>query len=194
MTWNQDPDKTAQKMVKVVETGVFVLSGLHFFVGLVSVCVGVVSSIKAEVWLAHSVSPIWSGGFFIITGILGVCSTRRKSPYLIMCFIAISVVSLVTAVVSIQLLRLGLVSHTTDGHTFQKEKKDILILIALGGAGFEGLVCLLCILFGCKLSKVTKEELSKKREGMFHVKVLGQKDIVVVSQTKTEAYNNTTAL
>ncbi|CAI9730234.1 196-like [Octopus vulgaris] len=150
-------------MVKVVETGVFVLSGLHFFVGLVSVCVGVVSSIKAEVWLAHSVSPIWSGGFFIITGILGVCSTRRKSPYLIMCFIAISVVSLVTAVVSIQLLRLGLVSHTTDGHTFQKEKKDILILIALGGAGFEGLVCLLCILFGWEEGyNKTSQQLTRK--------------------------------
>jgi hypothetical protein len=48
-----------------------------------------------------------------------------------MSFIALSVVSIVTAVVSIQLLRLGLVNHTTDGHTFQKENKDILILIAL---------------------------------------------------------------
>ena len=29
-------------------------------------------------------------------------------------------------------IRLGLVNHTTDGHTFQKEQKDILIIIALG--------------------------------------------------------------
>ena len=41
----------------------------------------------------------------------------------IMCFTAFSIVSLVTAIVSIQLLRLGLVNHTTDGNTFQKENK-----------------------------------------------------------------------
>ena len=32
--------------------------------------------------------------------------------------------------------RLGLVNHTTDGHTFQKEEKDILIIIALGKINF----------------------------------------------------------
>ena len=48
--------------------------------------------------------------------------------------------------------RLGLVNHTTDGHTFQKEQKDILIIIALGkysscvyhtsGANFQSLATL----------------------------------------------------
>ncbi len=40
-----------------------------------------------------------------------------------MCFTAFSIVSLVTAIVSIQLLRLGLVNRTTDGDTFEKENK-----------------------------------------------------------------------
>lgn len=40
----------------------FCASGFHIFLGLLSVCVGVILSIQAEVWLAHSVSPIWSGG------------------------------------------------------------------------------------------------------------------------------------
>ncbi|KAK0056945.1 transmembrane protein 196, partial [Biomphalaria pfeifferi] len=50
-------------MFKIVETSVHVVSGCHIFLGLLSVIVGVISSIKADVWLAHRVSPIWSGGF-----------------------------------------------------------------------------------------------------------------------------------
>ena len=40
-----------------------VMSFLHILIGCVSVCIGVISSVQAEVWLAHRVSPIWSGGF-----------------------------------------------------------------------------------------------------------------------------------
>ena len=89
---------------------------------------------------------------------------------------------MVTAVVSIQLLRLGLVNHTTDGHTFQKQEKDTIIIVALAVAGSEILVCLLSTLISCRMAKVAKEELSKRREGTFHVKVVGQKDIVVVTR------------
>lgn len=99
-----------------------------------------------------------------------------------MCFTAFSVVSLVTAVVSIQLLRLGMVNHTTDGHTFQKEQQDPLIYVALSVAGLEILVCLISVLLSCRIAKVAKEEMCKQRDGMFHVKVLGQKDIVVVTR------------
>lgn len=117
-----------------------------------------------------------------------------------MCFTAFSVVSMVTAVVSIQLLRLGLVNHTTDGHTFQKHEKDSQIIVALAVAGIEILVCLLSILLSCRMAKVAKEELCKRREGMFHVKVVGQKDIVVVTRPLTakdgddEAENDDTAV
>lgn len=157
-------------MLHVVVTSVCVISGFHGILGLISVIVGIISSIKAEVWLAHSVSPIWSGSFFIITGILGIFCARRKTSYVIMCFTAFSVVSMVVSVVSIQLLRLGLVNHTTDGHTFQKQNKDTLIIIALALAGSEIIVCLLSTLLSCRMAKVAKEELCKRREGMFHVK------------------------
>ena len=108
-----------------------------------------------------------------------------------MSFIALSVVSIVTAVVSIQLLRLGLVNHTTDGHTFQKENKDILILIALATAGTECLVCILSSILSCRVAKIATEEMFKQREGMFYVKVLGQKDIVVVTKPLLTRAENT---
>ncbi|XP_013069501.1 transmembrane protein 196-like [Biomphalaria glabrata] len=169
-------------MFKIVETSVHVVSGCHIFLGLLSVIVGVISSIKADVWLAHRVSPIWSGGFFLVAGILGIWCARRKSSYVIMCFTAFSVVSMVVAVVSIQLLRVGLVNYTTDGHTFQKEKQDVLIYLSLAAAGTEILVCMAAIILSCRIARVAKEELSKQRDGMFYVKVLGQKDIVVVTK------------
>ena len=50
----------------IITIVVLVLSVFHLVLGLISVCVGVTSSIRAEVWLAHSVSPIWSGGFVSI--------------------------------------------------------------------------------------------------------------------------------
>lgn len=169
-------------MMGPVETLVHLMSGVHVFLGVLSVCVGVVSCIRADIWLAHSVSPIWSGGFFILAGILGIWCTRRKSSYVIKCFTAFSVVSIVTAVVSIQLLRVGLVNHTTDGHTFQRENQDVLIFISLAAAGAEILVCTATIILSFRVAKLAKVELDRKREGMFHVKVLGQKDIVVVTQ------------
>lgn len=46
---------------------VFCASGCHIFLGVFSVCLGVILSIQAEVWLAHSVSPIWSGGIVSLT-------------------------------------------------------------------------------------------------------------------------------
>ncbi|XP_053376843.1 transmembrane protein 196-like isoform X2 [Mercenaria mercenaria] len=177
-------------MLHVVVTSVCIISAFHGVLGIISVIVGIISSIKAEVWLAHSVSPIWSGSFFIITGILGIFCARRKTSYVIMCFTAFSVVSMVVSVVSIQLLRLGLVNHTTDGHTFQKQNKDTLIIIALALAGSEILVCLLSTLLSCRMAKVAKEELCKRREGMFHVKVVGQKDIVVVTRPFTEKWED----
>ncbi|KAK3772186.1 hypothetical protein RRG08_035226 [Elysia crispata] len=174
-------------MFRLVETLVLVVSGCHVFLGLLSVCVGVISTIRADVWLAHSVSPIWSGGFYIIAGILGIWCTRKKSSYVIMCFTAFSVVSMVVSVVSIQLLRAGLVNHTTDGHTFQKERQDVLIYVSLTTAGTEIVVCMAAIVLSCSIARIAKEEMSKQRDGMFYVKVLGQKDIVVVTKPVDDA-------
>jgi hypothetical protein len=167
-------------MVYAVVVAVVVLAIFHLSLGLVSVCIGVTSSIQAEVWLAHTVSPIWSGAFFCVTGIIGCACAKRKTAYLIMCYTALSIVSLVTAIVSIQLLRLGLVNHTTDGHTFQKEKKDIRILIALGDAGLEILICIISSIVSCRMAKAAKQELFAKRAEKWHVQVLGQKEIEVI--------------
>ena len=58
---------TRRRMQKPVVLAVYVVSGVHAFLGLLNLVVGVISSIRAEVWRAHSVSPIWSGGFVSIT-------------------------------------------------------------------------------------------------------------------------------
>ena len=51
----------------------------------------------------------------------------------ILCLAVLSVVSLVTAVVSIQLLRLGLLHKTVDGQSFQRDtlREDAVLLVAL---------------------------------------------------------------
>ncbi|XP_064621405.1 transmembrane protein 196-like isoform X2 [Lineus longissimus] len=164
------------------------MSSIHILLGFISVIVGIVSSIQAEVWLAHRVSPIWSGGFFIITGILGIFCAQKKTAYVILCFTAFSIVSLVTAVVNIQLLRLGLVNHTTDGQTFQKEKLDILIIIALVAAGLETLICMVSSFVSCRLAKAAKKEMFKKRDGTFHVQEHGGSlTLHVIERKKAEA-------
>ncbi|GFR94062.1 hypothetical protein ElyMa_000909000, partial [Elysia marginata] len=77
---------------------------------------------------------------------------------------------MVVSVVSIQLLRAGLVNHTTDGHTFQKEKQDVLIYVSLTTAGTEIVVCMAAIVLSCSIARIAKEEMSKQRDGMFYVK------------------------
>ena len=97
-----------------------------------------------------------------------------------MCFTAGSIVSLVTAIVSIQLLRLGLVNHTTDGQTFQKEEKDTIIIVALGCAAVECLFCIISSFVSCRMARAAKKELFLQRTGTFHVQVFGSKDVEVV--------------
>jgi hypothetical protein len=98
---------------------------------------------------------------------------------------------LITSVVNIQLLRLGLVNHTTLGKTFQKENKDVYIIIAMFADGFECLMCLLCILTCIKLNHDVKNNRfkSKRKEGAFFVQVVSDKDIVVI-QSKQQHNNN----
>ena len=43
----------------------------HIILGLLSIVIGVTSSVDAEVWMAHRVSPIWSGSFVSLSR---VCS------------------------------------------------------------------------------------------------------------------------
>ena len=81
-----------------------------------------------------------------------------------------------------QFLRLGLVNHTTLGKTFQKENKDVYILIAMAADGCETLLCLVSLLVSLKLHYDAKHNLfkSEKKEGAFFVQIVSDKDIVVV--------------
>jgi hypothetical protein len=100
-------------------------------------------------------------------------------------------VTLITAVVNMQLLRVGLVNHTTLGLTFQKENKDFNIIIAMAIDGLECLLCLISLLFSLILKHDYKHNRfrSNRKEGAFFVQIVSEKDIVVV-QSKT-GFTNT---
>ena len=42
---------------------IVVLSALHIFFGIISFIVGVLTSAQSLIWMAHTVSPLWSGAF-----------------------------------------------------------------------------------------------------------------------------------
>ena len=42
---------------------VIILSAIHIFFGVISIITGITSTIQALVWVAHAISPIWSGAF-----------------------------------------------------------------------------------------------------------------------------------
>jgi len=109
----------------------------------------------------------------------------------IMCFAVLSVVSLVTAVVSIQLLRLGLVHKTVDGQTFQKDRAsdDAIIYVALVATSFECALCIVSSVISCRLAKAAKDELQRKREGTYHVDD-EDNDVVVVDAAAAHRQNN----
>ena len=56
-----------------VVVAVLVLSTFHLLIGFISLCIGIAASIQADVWLAHSVSPIWSGAFVSINALRKAC-------------------------------------------------------------------------------------------------------------------------
>jgi hypothetical protein len=96
--------------------------------------------------------------------------------------VALSIVTLIVDCVNIQLLRLGLVNIMTDGQAYSKERKDILVLIALVGSSIECLICLLSLFVGIRLSYDAANKKFRKKEGAFFVQILSEKEIVVVSK------------
>ncbi len=95
---------------------------------------------------------------------------------------ALSIVTLIVDCVNIQLLRLGLVNIMIDGQAYLKERKDILVLIALVVSSIDCLVCLLSLSVGIRLSYDAAHKKFRKKEGAFFVQVLSEKEIVVVSK------------
>lgn len=99
-----------------------------------------------------------------------------------LCYAALSIVTLIVDCVNIQLLRLGVVNIMTDGQAYLKERKDVLVLIALVVSSIECFVCLLSLIIGIRLSYDAAHKKFHKREGAFFVQVLSEKEIVVVSK------------
>jgi hypothetical protein len=92
-----------------------------------------------------------------------------------------------------QLLRMGLVNYTTLGRTFQKEKKDLYIIISLAVNGLELIVCLINLLIALKLNYDFKHNRFKthRKEGAFFVQIVSDKDIVVI-QSKSNTSKKST--
>ncbi|CAF0764546.1 unnamed protein product [Adineta steineri] len=160
----------------------YAISSLHLLLALISIIVGIISQSRSPVWMAHSVSPIWAGIFFAFCGGTGIVCARQKSLYVILCYVALSIVTLIVDYVNIQLLRLGLVNITTDGEAYLKDRKDILVLIAVLVSSLECLICLLSLSVGIRLSYDAANRKFRKKEGAFFVQVLSEKEIVVVSK------------
>ena len=91
--------------------------------------------------------------------------------------------------VNMQLLRLGLVNIMTDGQAYLKERKDLLVFIALIVSLIECLMCVLSILLGIRLSFDAANRKFRKKEGAFFVQVLSGKDIVVVSKAPSSKHS-----
>jgi hypothetical protein len=91
--------------------------------------------------------------------------------------------------VNIQLLRLGLINITTDGEAHLKDRKDILMLIAVIVSATECLICLLSLSVGIRLSYDAANRKFRKREGAFFVQVLSEKEIVVVSKAPSSRHS-----
>ena len=41
----------------------YAISSFHLLLGLISILLGIISQSRELVWMAHSISPIWSGVF-----------------------------------------------------------------------------------------------------------------------------------
>lgn len=98
---------------------------------------------------------------------------------------AFSAVCVISAIVSIQLLRLGLVNQTSDGQMFEKEDKDDLILVAIGLAGTDCFVCVLSALACWRLAIAARRQGVRKPGGTFHVQLVGEKELLVVTTSDT---------
>ena len=52
--------------MRPVLVAVYTLSLCHGVIAIFSVCIVIVSAMSADIWMAHKVSPIWSGAFVSI--------------------------------------------------------------------------------------------------------------------------------
>lgn len=110
----------------------------------------------------------------------------------ILCYVALSIVTLIVASVNIQLLRLGLVNIMTDGETYLKERLDPFVLSAMIVSSLECLVCLFSLAVGIRLSYDAAHRKFRKKEGAFFVQILSEKEIVLVSKAPSSKQSGST--
>jgi predicted neutral ceramidase superfamily lipid hydrolase len=79
----------------------YAISSLHLLLALINIIVGIISQSRSTVWMAYSISPIWSGVFvsliddkiyfkrkfyyfkFGFCGGIGIISARQKGLYVV---------------------------------------------------------------------------------------------------------------
>lgn len=110
----------------------------------------------------------------------------------ILCYVALSIVTLIVASVNIQLLRLGLVNIMTDGETYLKERLDPFVLSAIIVSSVECFICLLSLAVGIRLSYDAAHRKFRKKEGAFFVQILSEKEIVLVSKAPSSKQSGST--
>lgn len=121
-------------------------------------------------------------GLYVVSGACAVIAPVDEFAFQILCYVALSIVTLIVDFVNLQLLRLGLVNITTDGHAYLKDRKEPLVLAAMLVSSVECLVCLFSLALGIRLSYDAANKKFRRKEGAFFVQVLSEKEIVVVSK------------
>jgi len=106
-----------------------------------------------------------------------------------MCFAVLSVASLVAAVVSVQLLRLGLFhQNVNDDQTSQQQgPSDAVMLVALVTTASECVLCIISSVISCRLAKAAKDELQRKREGTYQMDEYEKGMMAVSKQERRDA-------
>ncbi|XP_067939298.1 uncharacterized protein [Watersipora subatra] len=163
----------------------YITSIIHCLLAIMCIVLGVLSSWSSEIWTAHRVSPIWSGGFFLLTAGIGIVTAKKRTGYLVMCYGALCIVSIVVGIVCIQLLKRGLFTHLSDGAMYRQEELDINVILGMATCGMEILVCILSIPVCCQMAAKVKEEVHMKRDGTFSIQILGDKDIIIQQSDST---------
>lgn len=83
-----------------------------------------------------------------------------------------AVCALFMSLISIQLLRLGLVYHTSDGNTYQKDAKDVWIILALSDAAAEAFFGLIGVFTSWKMARLANVPPEPvKDDGPFHIQI-----------------------
>jgi hypothetical protein len=61
--WSDRDDTDVVYLMYIFITLTYAISSLHLLLALISIIVGIISQSRSPVWMAYSVSPIWSGVF-----------------------------------------------------------------------------------------------------------------------------------